>query len=325
MTSGQGVDGRGSPRDPLSGNMWRMLLSLVLAAAPVVLPPPSPAAFPESLAAACTGDGAVRICKAVPSVEGSRPGLVVDGPGERHVEWDATALPGDLDDFQALTVDLDGDGQDELIVANRAAEATGVSVRLWELAIVEGGGDGVTHALVHDWGPDAVDAQGRLLLTEWEWRGQDPAGLVFTGREYTWRGGRLWPTKAPVLRRTLDAAFEAERARTSELVLAPRQALASPTTRRSADPTPGRTVSARVLGISREEPFLSLHVQRSDGSLDTLSQLPDARPLLRMGDARSGRLYPMGYAPAAVEDWLVGRAVRLVVDGERVAGPVWVN
>jgi hypothetical protein len=82
---------------------------------------------------------------------------------------------------------------------------------------------------------------------------------------------------------------------------------------------------ARVLGLSRVEPFLGLHVQRADGTLETLSELPDAKPLLRLGDARAARLFPMGYAPAAAEDWLVGRAVRLALDGTAAAGAVWID
>lgn len=302
-----------------------MLLPLILAAAPVLFPAPSAASFPESLAAACTGEHGVRVCKAVPAADGARPGLVVDGPDERHVEWDATALPGDLDDFQVLAVDLDGDGHDELVIANRAAEAIGVAVRLWELAIVDGASDGVTHALVHDWGPDALDEHGRLLLTEWDWRDASANGLVFVGREYTWREGRLWPTKAPVLKRKLDATFEAERAAAPGIYLSPRRALAHASTTRTTDTVAKRTAKAMVMGVSFEEPFLGVHVQRADGSLDTLSESPDAKPLLRLGDVRSARLFPMGYAPAEAEAWLVGRPVRLVLDGAAAAGAVWVD
>lgn len=302
-----------------------MLLPFVLAAAPVVFPAPTAASFPESLAAACTTDGVVRVCKAVPAAAGARAGLVVDGPGERHVEWDAAALSGDLDDFQVLSSDLDGDEKPELVVANRAAEATGVAVRLWELAIVDGAGDGVTHALVHDWGPDALDEHGRLLLTEWDWRTPDAGGPVFIGREYSWKQGRLWPTKAPVLKRKLDAAFEAERAQAAGLFLSPRRSLAHKSTTRTTDAIAKRTATATVLGVSFEEPFLGLHLERADGSLDTLSESPDAKPLLRLGDARTARLYPMGYAPAEAEAWLVGRRVRVALDGAALAGAVWVD
>lgn len=302
-----------------------MLLPLLLAAAPVVLPPPTAATFPESLAAACTTDGAFRVCKAVPKEAGARPGLVLDGPDERHVEWDATALPGDLDDFQVLRVDLDADGRDELLVANRAAEAIGVAVRLWELAIVDGAGEAVTHALVHDWGPDAVDEQGRLLLTEWDWRDAKAQGLVFVGREYTWKQGRLWPTKAAVLKRKLDEGLEAERAAHPGLFLSPRKVLSHPATARTTDAVTKATARATVLGVSREEPFLGLHLERADGSLETLSELPDAKPILRLGDARAARLFPMGYAPAAAEEWLVGRPVRVALEGDAAAGPVWVD
>ncbi|MEW5739367.1 MAG: hypothetical protein AB1938_10600 [Myxococcota bacterium] len=302
-----------------------LLASLILAAAPFTFPPPTPTAFPESLAAACTTDGATRVCKAVPAEEGARPGLVVDGPDERHVEWDATALPGELDDFQVLRVDLDGDLKEELVVANRAAEAIGVTVRLWELAIVDGAREEVTHALVHDWGPDALDEKGRLLLTEWDWRDPDAGALVFVGREYTWRSGRLWPTKAQVLKRKLDVDFELERAQVQGLLRTPRRFLAHKSTTRTTDAVAKAAAKATVLGVSREEPYLGLHLQRADGSFESLSETPDSKPLLRLGDARSARLFPMGYAPAAAEEWLMGRPVRVALDGTEAVGAVWVD
>jgi len=299
-----------------------LLAALVLAAAPVAFPPATPTSFPESFASACTSDGVTRVCKAIPRGEGESPGLVIDGPDERHVEWDAAALTPEVEDFHVLSADLDGDGRAELLVANRAAEAEGV--RLWELAIVDGASEGVTHALVHDWGPDALDEKGRLLLTEWDWRDRG-VGLVFVGREYTYREGRLWPTRAEVLKRKLDTDFAAARAAIAGLLLTPRQFLAHKATTRATDPVARATAKATVLGLSREEPFLGLHLERADGTVETLSELPDARPLLRLGDGRTSRLFPMGYAPAAAEDWLVGRAVRVALDGASPAGPVWID
>jgi hypothetical protein len=301
-----------------------LLVSLLLSAAPIAFPPATPATFPESYAAACTTDGTTRVCKAVPRGEGERPGLVVDGADERHVEWDATALSAELDDFQVLKVDLDEDARDELLIANRAAEVPGVPVRLWELTIVDGATDEVTHALVHDWGSDALDAQGRLLLTEWDWHDRE-VGLVFVGREYTYNDGRLWPTKSVVLKRKLDSEFAAERAAVPGLLLTPRRFLAHKSTAHTSDTVAKKTAHATVLGLSREDPFLGLHVQRDDGTLESLSELPDAKPLLRLGDLRTARLYPMGYAPAGAEDWLVGRRVRLVLDGTQASGPVWID
>jgi hypothetical protein len=46
---------------------------------------------------------------------------------------------------------------------------------------------------------------------------------------------------------------------------------------------------------------------------------------LRLGDARTARLYPMAYAPAEAEAWLVGRRVRVALDGAALAGAVWVD
>lgn len=323
--------------------MEPMLLAAVLAAAPALLPAPVPTAIERCRAAACSSDENVRVCKCIPETD-DPPGIIVDRPDledrslNRHVEWDARAFLGEVGDFQVLRVDLDDDGVTELVVANRASESNGLAVRTWEISIVDGRDDTATHAIVHDWGADAIGQKGTLLLTEWEWspatkgpnggQGAEP-GLVFVGREYRWKGGRLEATKDPVLRRRLTKELEQERGAlfnaSADRTLAPRRLLANAATQRGGDELPARTTSATVIGLTREDPLLLVHLERPDGELETLSGEADAKPVLRIGDAKSKRLFPPGYSPPDAEEWLVGRSVKLALDGDKVSGAVWVQ
>lgn len=299
--------------------MQFMLLTLLLAAAPAW---PAPLATPVEgcQAAACTSQAELKICKCVPEEGEKRPGIVIEGPGKRHLEWDVRSFLGEVTDFVIHSVDLDKDGRPELLVASRASESNGLMVRDWELAIVDGESDGVMHLLVQDWGPDAISPHGSLLLTEWAMSG---AQIVFTGREYLYESGRLEPVDAPVRRRTLTPGFERERLASinisTDRTLHPRGFLAGPSTKQGSDVMPKLVSSVVVKGVAREDPWLQLHVQGANGQIEMLSGAVEGTATLRLGDAKRKRLYPLGYAPADAENWLVGRNVW------RADGQVWVN
>lgn len=296
--------------------MWLPLL--VLAAAPA-WPVPSLTEIDGCRAAACTAREEVKICKCIPQGEG-RPGLVLEGPGSRHLEWDARAVDGTVTDFFVRSQDLDRDGKPELLIASRAAESGTLPVEDWELALVDGENGGVTHLLAQDFGPDALSLKGTLLLTEWALEGGQ---IAFTGREYAYDGGRLVPLEVPVRRRPLSPGFQKARA---ELLLAsgdrslqPRSFLAHASTRAGVDVFPRTAPSVVIKGVAREEPWLQLHLQSARGALETLSGNVEGEGTLRLGDAKTKRLFPLGYAPADAEAWLLGRAVW------QVEGQVWVR
>lgn len=299
--------------------MQFMLLSLVLAAAPW-WPAPQSTPVDGCLAAACTTQASQQVCKCVPSSGEGRPGVVIEGPGQRHLEWDVRSFLGEVSDFVVQTVDLDGDGRPELLIASRAAESNGMMVRDWELAIVDGASDAVLHVLVQDWGPDAISPRGSLLLTEWA---MSAGHIVFTGREYSYESGRLEPADAPVRRRPLSPLFEKERLAaintSADRTLRPRAFLAHPSTQQGVDVLPKTLRLAVVKGVAREEPWLQLHLQGANGKLEMLSGDVEGTATLRLGDARHRRLFPLGYAPADAEAWLLGREVW------RAEGQVWVN
>ncbi len=297
--------------------MQFMLLSLILCAVPL-WPAPVPAIIEGCQAAACTQQGSQKICKCVPSGGQARPGVVIEGPAKRHLEWDVRAFEGEVIDFVVQSRDLDGDSKAELLVASRASESSGMPVRDWELAIVDGETDAVMHLLVQDWGPDALSPQGTLLLTEWA---MHAGQIVFTGREYDYEHGRLKAANAPVRRRVLNGAFEKERllANAPNRTLTPRAFLSHPSTKGGTDVVPKIASAVQVMGVAREEPWLQLHVQGANGTVQMLSGDVEGKASLRLGDAQRKRLFPLGYAPADAETWLLGRKVW------RADSQVWID
>jgi hypothetical protein len=244
---------------------------------------------------------------------------VIEGPGTRHLEWDARAVQGEVTDFVVQTVDLDGDEKPEVLIASRAAESSMPMIRDWELAIVDGENDTVTHLLAQDWGPDSLSGR-KLLLTEWA---MSESQIVFTGREYTYDDGTLEPVDAPVKRRALSPAFEKERLAaidaSTNRALTPRAFLSHASTKQGVDVVPRTVVATLVKGVAREEPWLQVHVQGPNGKVEMLSGHVEGKATLRLGHVKRKRLFPLGYAPANAESWLVGRNVW------RAEGQLWVN
>ncbi len=299
-------------------------LLALLAAAPLTVPAPVRTDVALCNAAACTQAGEARVCKCLPSQAGVGPGITVDRGGE-HLEWDAVAWQDTVDDFTVQLVDLDNDGAPEVVIANRAIESTGLGTRTWELTVVDGARPTLLHAVTQDYGPDAIGASS-LLISEWERQG--PA-LVFAGREYAYSPGHLEPTRAPVLRRTLNPPFEEERdaarAAAADRLLTPRKFLSHASTTKGQDTAPKALAEASVLGVSRDDEVLGLHLELGTGTLLTFSTARDADHALRLASLKEHRLYPPGYVPGDAEAWLAERRVKFELDHDLPVGALWLE
>ena len=108
---------------------------------------------------------------------------------------------------------------------------------------------------------------------------------------------------------------------------APRKFLSHPSTvKQAADDVAALRQDATVRGLTLDEPWLDLHLERANGLIDSLSTLAEEGPMLRLGDAKTRRLYPIAYAPEDSEDWLLGKKVSVViVAGDKANGIVWVT
>ncbi len=299
-----------------------MLLALLLAAAPILFPTPVQSPSANWRAAACTGYEGTQVCKFATNAEKANDMIVVERADRHRVEWPVATWVSTVNDFVVLQTDLDGDGRAELIVANRASEANGVAVRSWQIAIVDGTRDAATHFVSQDWGPDSLSGT-TLLVTEWE---VVLPKATFVGREYAYKNGHLEATKDPVRRRALTPAFETERRASTELIRTPRKFLSHDSTvKQATDAQAATRQDAVVRGLTLDEPWLDMHLERSNGVIESLSTLPEDGPMLRLADAKNRRLYPLGYAPEDSEAWLLGKKVSVGLDGDKASGLIWVS
>lgn len=298
-----------------------MLLPLLLAAAP--FPAPSPVPLENCTQAACTTSGEVRVCKCSAPNERSVDLLVVDRPDERRVIWATDTNRGAVTDFSVQQVDLDADGSPELVVASLMSVSDGMEIRSWEVSIVDGTEDVVVHGVAHDLPGDFVKGRA-LLLTEWTYQAvekQPEPAFVFVGREYEYRRGALAPTKSPVLRRRYTAEFEQERlkalAASTDGLLASRGFLAHASTQKGADELPRSFKKVSLKALTFDEPEYELHAEDAEGVLLTFSSDGEAGPLLRLGDAKAKRLFPLRYVRKDPEGaWLGKPAVVALRDGQ---------
>jgi hypothetical protein len=311
----------------LSQNLT-MLISLLLAVTP--FPAPSPAVLEHCSRSACTEANDVRVCKCLKPAEQALDLLVVDRPGERRVIWATESHQGEVTDFRVQQLDLDGDRNPELLVASVMSESSGMAIRSWDVTIVDGKEDLALHVVAHDFGFDALKAT-TLQLTEWAWQGvgEKENVLFFVGREYVYKGGALVPTKSPVLRRRYTTDFEKERLAAVETsvdrTLPGRTFLAHASTTKGADDPPKQFRLGTLKAVTRDEPEYELHAEDDKGQLITFSSDGEAGPVLRLGDLKARRLFPLRYWPRELEGSLLGHHVMMGLVDQEPSGVVFVQ
>lgn len=305
-----------------------MLIALLLAATP--FPPPTPATLENCSRAACTAANDVRVCKCLKPTEQSLDLLVVDGPGERRVIWATESHLGEVTDFRVQQLELDGDSAPELLVASVMSESSGMAIRSWDVSIVDGKEDVSLHVVAHDFGFDAVKGT-TLQLTEWAWQGvgEKENALFFIGREYAYKGGALVPTKSPVLRRRYTTDFEKERLaavdKSVDRTLPGRSFLTHASTTKGADDAPKLFRLGTLKAVTRDEPEYELYAEDDKGQLITFSSDGEAGPVLRLGDLKSRRLFPLRYWPRELESSLLGHHVMMGLVNQEPSGIVFVQ
>lgn len=265
--------------------------------------------------------------------EGTRAPTTFPAPS-----WGAATSDG----WTAHHRDLDGDGQEELVIPFHTGTSNGMAVRYWRLFILPlPASSGPATPLVaetEEFGPDGLE--GSLLLAEFA-DAPDPEGRLgdgsyLIGRPFRYAAGRLVPqADAPVRARRLLEAFMRERFE-------------------SEPPTPRAWLTAEQAEVRTTDPVLQglravpeatgtveqvvwdggelVRLVLTDGTsvvydTDSWERAPDAAGYL--GDAASERLYPPGYVPADLSAWLTGRNVRATAyqdaDGTPATRVIWVE
>lgn len=304
-----------------------MLVALLLAAAP--FPAPSPVALEHCARAACTTASETRVCKCLRPPEAGDDLVIVDRPDERRVLLATSNHLGEVTDFRVQPADLDADGSPELVIASLMGESNGMGIRTWHVAIVDGQQDLTVQFVAHDFGFDALKGTS-LLVTEWAWTGLEKENaLVFVAREYSYKAGALTASKAPVLRRRYTLDFEKERLKAIEAsvdrTLPGRLLLAHPSTTKSADEPPKSHRLGTIKAVTQEAPEYSVHAEDEKGQLVAFASDGEDGALLRIGDFKTKRLFPLRYVPDGLEAALIGKPVLMGLDDGQPTGVLFVQ
>lgn len=173
------------------------------------------------------GDATLWRCQIVPPGDGDLPegtppyAFLIDRPGAERQVLPDDLMAGRFDAFEVTTVDLDGDGRAERVLAAWNSQGNGLGVHRWTIRVF----DADWRLLgqldeVADWGPSSVvrAPRGRrgcdLAATDFvesvNRRGQ--AGISFQARFHRLAGGRLDPASdRPAVQRRYDFAFQRQR------------------------------------------------------------------------------------------------------------------
>ena len=227
-----------------------------------------------------------------------------------------------------LVGDLDGDGADETIVMALGSWTRGMGVEYYDVAIVDGRRPSARplRLTIEEYGRDGSFTRApeggpcRVLATEWHSADDRRRGWGYylVGQWYSYAGGQLRPdTTRPVLARRFLHSFANERSDTSARPLvwfrnAHTEVLRAVPTLAGVRPMPdtvrGTIVAATdsLVTVRTDAGTTVVYARSPEAYADSLDDHPAFH---RLGDARTGRLFPAGYRPASPGEALVGRRV----------------
>lgn len=166
-------------------------------------PAPVETKVEDGKAACTTGPSGARLCAVLGDKE---EGLFLEEGGARSLITPELPFMGQVDGFQVVEVDLDGDGKAERVLAVLNAVSNGLGVAHWTLRVLEPGRPSPLSFYVAEYGEGTFPRREQgpgcdVLATAWRdledsLRG---SGLYFIGHRYTYREGALVPVGAPVL------------------------------------------------------------------------------------------------------------------------------
>ena len=284
----------------------------------------------------------VRVCK---QLSDERDVFVVEENGKQVGVWPARTYLGETSDFEVLTADFEHDGSAEMIVANRDSTSNGMGIDYWTISIFSDtafktGEEPLTFSVEEygSFGTFVTDKHQfvRILTTRWVWT-DDPkhkrdVGVYLVGQWWQYQSGELVPhTNRAALARRYLFSFANERGETSGSNQVPYRWFSHPKAEvfKSENITGPSSRSETgiieaVSAVTKSGSERSVKVSfRSDGGSTATYNYPkpddevNGDPGLDfIGDAASGRIYPIRYFPSRIEPWLKGKRATLRFYGD---------
>jgi hypothetical protein len=321
------------------------------------LAPAEPPTTPfERVHCAEMGNG-IRVCKHISHVVTF---FAIERDDTVLGKWPASTYNGGTSWFEVLKGDIDGDRDDEIIVANCSGVTNGIGFQYWTISILP---DPERHGFkqplefsVEEYGAEGTfvkhpgDKYCNILATEWHWNAikeqkRKDGGLYFVGRWFHYKAGALEPiADRPVLARRYLFGFEGERLRTYEDSKKPLTWLKSRLTKATViDPLKllkeVSSVQGQLIDVIEEdkEPegyvSMKLRIRLHSGqpaiySYSDEESEKETDTFYRLGNARSGILYPKAYQPANIKGWLIGKRVCIATYKDNYGALrriIWVN
>ena len=310
--------------------------------------PPAPASIPGYHKAHCVSlTQGIRICKGLSDSENE---FMLENDGTRIGTWPGLTYVGETSDFEVLQGDLDGDGQRELIVANRDSTSTGIGVNVWTISIfstadVSSFRPPLTFSVEEYGSSGTFVSNGRrvqILTTRWQWA-KDPKrrrgeGLYLVGQWWRYRRGELVPsTNRTILARRYLESFAIERDRTANSAKIPFKwltgsraetfrvdpILANKTsvtegliTKVSSETTNGRSTLKIEFKPDGRAPLVFIYPQNDSDEVNSLTNI---------GNFNTNKLYPSRYIPPTPDRWLKDRRATVITYGENKRRILWLR
>ena len=290
-------------------------------------------------AACVTLDSATKICQGLTEEAATGAKFVVMRNGETIGEWESEVFLGETADYQVFKGDLDADGRDELVVANRNGVSNGMGVNYWTIAVTPFPLN--TEKLnpvqfqTEDFSVGAMLVPRRksvgfdIMAANWQTlpikKSNDRTALYYVGRWLIYRNNELETSDRPILIRRYTSAFERERLKNindknnAYLWLNSKSAeklLTEPLTDLIVKSETEGTVESIVLDKSAENRAsnykISLKTKAGEVRLLTYSADSDETDgtFEFVGNYAQKRLYPKGCLP---KNLTKGKSVKLIV------------
>jgi hypothetical protein len=284
-------------------------------------------------------DSSTKICQGLAEDAASGAKFVVMRNDETVGEWESEVFLGETADYQVFRGDLDADGRDELVVANRNGISNGMGVNYWTIAVtpfpLNSEKLNPVQFQTEDFSVGAMFVPRKksggfdIMAANWQTlpvkKSNDRTALYYVGRWLIYRNNELETSDRPILVRRYLSAFERERLKNindknnSHLWLnskstekRPTEPLADLIVKSETD----GTIESVVVDKSSENRVSNykISLRTKAGEVQSLTYPADSdetdKTFEFVGNYAEKRLYPKGYLPKKLTK---GKSVKLIV------------